>query len=70
MSMSMMGSGIYSEVVTEEIVCRERCSDCPDDKPCDNVWKEDLYTDDWGNIDEQIKCEKCEHSYYFKYEKE
>ena len=67
---SMMGSGIYSEEVTREIVCSEKCFDCVDiKKECDAVFNVDLSTDDWGNIDETIKCEKCGHSYDFKEER-
>ena len=66
----MMGSGIYSAEVSREIVCSERCWDCVDEKKeCDAIWYEDFNTDDWGNIDETIKCEKCGHSYEFKEEK-
>jgi hypothetical protein len=67
---SMMGSGIYSQEVSREIVCREMCFDCVDQKKeCDAVWDEDFPTDDWGNIEETVKCEKCGHSYEFKEER-
>lgn len=44
---SMKGSGIYSEEVTTEVECEE----------CGKTWEEDFSTDDWGNIDADIKCE-------------
>ena len=59
----MMGSGIYSEEVDREIVCAEKCSTCDEEgKTCDAVWEETLSTDDWGNIDNDVKCEKCGHT--------
>ena len=67
---SMMGSGIYSEDVDREIVCAERCESCSDEgKTCDAVWEETLSTDDWGNIDNNVKCEKCEHTINYKEER-
>jgi hypothetical protein len=69
MSMSMMGSGIYSQDVDIEIVCAERCYDCEDKSPCKAVFKVNLTTDDWGNIDEYIYCEKCDHNYRYREEK-
>ena len=66
---SMMGSGIYSEEVTREIVCAERCYDC-EEASCDNVWDQDMHTDDWGNIDQDIKCDKCGHTMTYKEEAE
>jgi hypothetical protein len=67
---SMMGSGLYSEDVDREIVCAERCESCSDEgKTCDAVWEETLSTDDWGNIDNNVKCEKCEHTINYKEER-
>jgi len=44
---SMMGSGIYTETITREIVCNERCEDCDQEgKKCDAIWEEDVETDD------------------------
>jgi hypothetical protein len=63
----MMGSGIYSSEVTREIVCSERCYDCVDEKKeCSAVWDQDFNTDDWGAIDQTVKCETCGHSYNYK----
>lgn len=60
---SMIGSGIYSEDVDREIVCAERCNDCDDaGQTCDAVWEETLTTDDRGNIDNDVKCNKCGHT--------
>ena len=65
MSMSMMGSGIYSLNLDTEIVCKEYCYDCDEKSPCDLVFKVNLSTDDWGNIDEDIECDKCKHTYRY-----
>ena len=65
-----MGSGIYSEGVTLEIVCKERCYDCDGGQPCSSVWDEDLVTDDWGNINQEVTCELCNHKYTIKVERE
>jgi hypothetical protein len=63
MSMSMMGSGIYCQEITIEIVCREDgCEDCGQNI-CNAVWKQDVTTDDWGNIDETVTCAVCKHRY-------
>ena len=67
----MMGSGIYSETVTYEIVCNEQCSTCEEEgKDCPKYWEQDFSTDDWGNVDEEVTCEECKHSYYFRRESE
>lgn len=67
--MSMMGSGIYSVTETREIVCVEMCWDCIDiNKKCDAVFTIDFETDDRGNIEQEVECKKCEHSYTFKEE--
>ena len=68
---SMMGSGIYSETITREIVCNERCEDCKQEgKKCDAVWEEDFETDDWGNVDQSVQCKKCNHSLNYSEEKQ
>lgn len=68
---SMRGSGIYSEDVTREIVCKERCNDCEDQgQTCEAYWDEDLTTDDWGNIEQDVTCKTCGHSYTYKEERE
>lgn len=67
---SMMGSGIYSEEITLEVVCRERCDDCFGGQPCLSVWEETFTTDDWGNIDQEVTCELCNHKYSIKLERE
>ncbi len=64
--MSMIGSGIYSTTETREIVCVERCWDCIDiNKTCTAVFVVDFETDDRGNIDEEVTCKQCKHSYTF-----
>lgn len=67
---SMMGSGIYSEEITLEVVCRERCDDCEGSQPCLSVWEETFATDDWGNVDQEVTCELCNHKYSIKLERE
>lgn len=59
---SMMGSGIYSTTVTIEIVCAERCNDCPENNTCQNSWEQDFETDDWGNVEKEVICKKCNHT--------
>ena len=67
----MMGSGIYSETVTREIVCKERCSDCEDaGQTCEAVWEQDLETNDWGNVDQDVVCAKCSHTINYTEERE
>ena len=66
---SMMGSGIYSTTETHEIVCKEKCYECDDlNQICEAYWEEDFETDDWGNIDQQVTCKACGHSYTFSKE--
>jgi len=68
---SMKGSGIYSTTITREIVCEEQCWDCVDIKNiCKAVWEEDFNTDDWGNVEQSVKCKVCNHSYTYKEERE
>ena len=67
---SMMGSGIYSEEITLGVVCRERCDGCDGGQPCLSVWDEDFTTDDWGNVDQEVTCELCNHKYTIKLERE
>jgi hypothetical protein len=56
---SMKGSGIYSEDITLEVECEE----------CSKTWEEDFSTDDWGNVEADIKCE-CGHTWTFSKEQE
>jgi hypothetical protein len=68
---SMTGSGIYSETVTREIVCAERCGDCEQaGKSCESVWEQDMETDDWGNLDQDVTCKLCEHTINYTEERE
>ena len=67
---SMAGSGIYSETITREIVCAERCGSCEDEKTtCLAVWEEDFETDDWGNVEQDIECQSCKHSFTYREER-
>lgn len=68
---SMMGSGIYSVDVTLEVVCKESCSECEDsNKVCEAYWDEDFHTDDWGNVEQDVQCKVCKHTYTIKREAE
>lgn len=68
---SMKGSGIYSETVTREIVCEEQCWDCVDVKRiCNAVFEKDFETDDSGNIEQEVECKQCNHTYTYKEEQE
>lgn len=68
---SMMGSGIYSQTITREIVCKERCSYCEEEgKTCDAVFDEDFETDDWGNVDQDVQCKTCNHTINYTEERE
>jgi hypothetical protein len=68
---SMMGSGIYSQTITREIVCEELCNDCEDKKEtCTAFWEQDFETDDWGNVEKMVTCDLCKHSYTFRMESE
>ena len=67
MSESMMGSGIYSIDVDVEIVCKEHCYECEDAKQaCDAIFKVLMMTDDWGNVDEDVTCGKCNHKFNYR----
>ena len=67
----MRGSGIYSVNHTAEMVCVERCDTCQEEnKKCDAVWEEDFNTDDWGNVDADVTCKKCKHTFNYTYEKD
>jgi hypothetical protein len=71
MSQNMMGSGIYSETATREIVCKEQCWDCIDIKQvCEASFEVDFETDDWGNIEQEVTCEKCGHGFTYKEERD
>lgn len=67
---SMKGSGIYSQEITLEVVCKESCNDCSGGQDCLSVWDEDFMTDDWGNIEQEVTCELCKHTYTIKREAE
>jgi len=56
---SMMGSGIYSEEVTYEVECE-----------CGNLWEQDFMTDDWGNVEDDVTCAKCNEKFSFSRERE
>lgn len=56
---SMKGSGIYSEDVTLEVEC----------EGCGKTWEEDFSTDDWGNVQSEVKC-VCGNEWTFNKEKE
>ena len=69
MPLSMMGSGIYSEEVTLEVVCKESCHECDEsNKVCKAYWNEDFHTDDWGNIEQEVTCKECKHKFTIKKE--
>jgi hypothetical protein len=66
---SMMGSGIYSTTITREIVCAEMCGSCEEDKTtCTSVSEVDFETDDWGNVEQDVTCKICNHTYTFREE--
>lgn len=56
---TMMGSGWMSN-------CRTAYVTCPN---CDKYWEDEFDTDDWGVIDEDIKCFNCELEFRFFEEK-
>jgi hypothetical protein len=63
------GSGTLGYTASREIVCSEKCSSCEDDKKtCDAVWEEDFETDDYGNIEADVECKTCKHTYTFREE--
>lgn len=55
---SMKGSGIDSVDITREVECE-----------CGHAWEMDFSTDDWGNVEEDVKCPSCENKFTFTYEK-
>ena len=57
--MSMMGSGIYSDEITYEVECE-----------CGNAWEQDFMTDDWGNVEDDVVCPKCNEKFSFSRERE
>jgi hypothetical protein len=59
MSMSMMGSGIYSTDITLDVQCG-----------CEYEWEQDFRTDDWGNVDEDVKCPNCDLEFNFSRERD
>ena len=56
---SMMGSGIYSESVSLPVECE-----------CGNDWEQDFNTDDWGSVEEMVKCPNCGNKFNFSHEAE
>ena len=63
------GSGTLGYTITLEIVCGEICSSCEDDKTtCAAVWEEDFETDDYGNIETEVECKTCKHTYTIRRE--
>ena len=64
------GSGTLSDTITVEIVCYEQCYECTEANPCDAVFEEDLQTDDYGNIDCEVTCAKCNHKINVKRERD
>ena len=66
---SMMGSGIYSQTITREVVCKERCLDCLGNK-CEAIWEEDFETNDWCNVDQDVVCAQCTHTINYREERE
>ena len=54
-----MGSGIYSVEVTYEVECE-----------CGNLWEQDFMTDDWGNVEDDVTCAKCNEKFSFSRERE
>lgn len=68
---SLYGSGVYSIDVDIEMECMCGDEDCITDKEpdgCGNVWEESFQTNDYGNIDTQVHCPKCQHSFSFSRE--
>ena len=64
------GSGTLGHTITREIVCAEKCELCQESKnTCLAVWEEDFETDDWGNVEQEVACKICNHSFTYKEEK-
>jgi len=55
---SMMGSGIYSYTKAVTFVC----------PMCDCDIEDDLYVNDWGSIDQYVKCPTCDRDIMFRQE--
>jgi hypothetical protein len=65
------GSGIYSTTITREIVCEEMCGSCEEDKTiCKAISEVDFETDDWGNVEQDVTCAVCGHTYTYREESE
>lgn len=60
MTFSMKGSGIYSEDISLAVECPE----------CNYDWEQDFITDDYGNVEDTVKCPSCDHGFTFTYDKE
>lgn len=54
----MRGSGIYSEDFVMNVTCSE----------CDHTFEADVTADDWGNINNDLECEKCGETFNFTQE--
>ena len=54
-----MGSGINS-------VVRDFWVTCPE---CNADWEDEFTVDDWGNVDEDVTCYKCDTQFNFYYSK-
>jgi hypothetical protein len=69
---SMKGSGVDSADVTLNIECECAQDGCQTDKSygCGHTFDADLQTDDWGNIDNDVTCPKCNHEFNFQKEQE
>jgi hypothetical protein len=56
---SWMGSGINSTVKSFDVTCPN----------CDTEWVDDFQVDDWGNVEEEIKCYQCSEPFTFTHYK-
>jgi hypothetical protein len=56
---SMYGSGIYSDTVSLTVECE-----------CGNDWEQDFNTDDYGNVEDTVKCPSCNTEFNFEREGE
>lgn len=50
---SMMGSGIFTELISLYVTCPS----------CDIDWADDFVTDDWGRVEETVSCFNCGHDF-------
>ncbi len=56
---SWMGSGINSRVTFFNVTCPN----------CDTEWVDDFFVDDWGNVEEDLKCYQCKEPFTFTHYK-